>query len=60
MFRANHAPYVSIALRKAIMKRSCLENVYLKKKQDSNSLRAYKKQKNIIVDCIKKNNFSTT
>ena len=31
MLRANLTPYVSKALRKAIMKRSCLENVYLKK-----------------------------
>ena len=53
MLRANHAPYVSKAIRKAIMKRSCLENVYFKK-QDHHSLRAYKKQKNIAVDYIKK------
>ena len=57
MLRANHAPYVSKALRKAIMKRSCLENVYFKK-QDNHPLRAYKKQKkkkkNIVVDYIKK------
>ena len=44
MLRANHAPYASKALRKAIMKRSCLENVYLKN-QDKHSLRACKKQK---------------
>ena len=31
MLRANHAPYVSKALRKAIMKRSCLKNRYFKK-----------------------------
>ena len=36
MHRANHAPYVSKALRKAIMKRSCLEEVYFKK-QDNHS-----------------------
>ena len=53
MLRANHAPYVSKAVRKAIMKRSCLENIFFKK-QDNHSLRAYKKQKNIIVDYIKK------
>ena len=53
MLRVNHAPYVSKAIRKAIMKRSCLENVYYKK-QDNHSLRAYKKQKNIAVDYIKK------
>ena len=28
---ANHAPYVSKTLRKTIMKRSCLENIYFKK-----------------------------
>ena len=53
MLRANHAPYVSKAPRKSIMKRSCLENVYFKK-QDNHSLRAYKKQKIIVVDCMKK------
>ena len=31
MLRANHGPYVSKALRKAIMKRSRLENTYFKK-----------------------------
>ena len=41
MLRANHAPYVSKALRKAIMKRSCLENIYFKK-QDNHSLRRQK------------------
>ena len=45
MLRANHAPYVSKALRKAIMKRPCLEKIYLKKK-DNHSLRAYKRQEN--------------
>ena len=44
MLRVNHAPYVSNALRKAIMRRSCLENVYFKK-QDNHFLRAYKKTK---------------
>ena len=38
MLKANHAPYVSKALRKAIMKRSCFENIYFKK-QDNHSLR---------------------
>ena len=31
--RANHAPYVTKALKKAIMKRSYLENLYFKKGQ---------------------------
>ena len=44
MLRSNHAPYVSKALRKAIMKISFLENVYFKK-QDNYSLRSFKKQK---------------
>ena len=44
MFWANHAPYVFKALRKAIMKRSCLENIYFKK-QDNRFLTAYKKRK---------------
>ena len=49
------------ALRKAVMKRSRLENVYFKK-QDNHSLRAYKNQKIIVVDCTKKKeeNFLTT
>ena len=45
MLRANHAPYVSKALGKAIMKRYCLKNIYFKK-QNNYSLRKYKKQKN--------------
>ena len=45
--RANHVPNVSKALRKAIMRRSCLENVYFKK-QGNHSLRAYKKQKKML------------
>ena len=53
MLRANHAPYVSKALRKAIMKRSCHENVYFKK-QDNHSLRAYKEQKNYCSRLYKK------
>ena len=46
MLRTNHVRYVSKALRKAIMKRSCLENLSFKK-QDKHSLRAYKKQNKI-------------
>ena len=44
MLRANHVPYVSKALRKAMMGRSCLENMFFKK-QGNQSLRAYKKAK---------------
>ena len=47
MLRASHAPYEFKALRKAIMKRSSFENIYFKK-SDSHSLRAYKKQKEIL------------
>ena len=43
--RANHASYVSKSMRKAIMRRSYLENIYFKKRTDE-SLRLYKKQKN--------------
>ena len=53
MLIANHAPYVSKALRKAIMKSSRLENIYFKK-QDNHSLRAYKKQKKICSRLYKK------
>ena len=45
MVWANHVPYVSKTLRKAIMKGFCLENVYFKK-QFNHSLRSYKKQIN--------------
>ena len=53
MLIANHAPYVSKALRKAIMKSSRLENIYFKK-QDNHSLRAYKKQNNYCSRLYKK------
>ena len=43
--RANHASYVSKFMRKAIMRRSYLDNVYFKNRTDK-SLSAYKKQKN--------------
>ena len=45
VLRANHAPYVTKALRKAIMKRSYLEKLYFKKKA-TESLKNYKKHKN--------------
>ena len=45
LLRANYSQYVTIALRKALMKRSKLEKIYFKKKT-SESLKAYKKQKN--------------
>ena len=44
VLRANHAPYVTKPLRKAIMKRSYLEKLYFKKKT-TESLKNYKKHK---------------
>ena len=52
-FRANHDSYVSKSMRKATMRRSYLENVYLKKREGK-SLRAYKKQKNCCSRVYKK------
>ena len=45
VIRANHAPYVTKALRKAIMKRFQLEKIYFKKRTQE-SIQKYKKQKN--------------
>ena len=45
VIRANHAPYVTKAFRKAIMKRSQLEKIYFKKRTQE-SFKKYKKQKN--------------
>ena len=42
LLRANYASYISKPLRRAIMKRLCLENLYFKKRT---SLRNYKKKK---------------
>ena len=36
LFRANHVPYMTKALRKVIMKRSGLENEYVKKTTNEN------------------------
>ena len=41
VIRANHAPYVTKALRKAIMKRSQLEKIYFKKRTQE-SFKKYK------------------
>ena len=43
--RANHAPYVTKQMRKAIMKRSALENKFYKNRNAEN-LMVYKKQRN--------------
>ena len=43
---ANHVPYMIKALRKAIMKRSELENIYVKKETNENFCsKIYKKEK---------------
>ena len=47
LLRANHAPYISKTLRKAIMRTSYLEKIYLKKRTDQ-CLKAYKKQKKLL------------
>ena len=53
LLRANHASYISKPVRKAIMKRSYLENLYFKKHTD-HSLRNYKKQRNYYSRIYKK------
>ena len=51
--RANHAPYVTKTLRKAIMRRSNLQTIYFKKRTPE-SLKKYKKQKNYCSKLYKK------
>ena len=51
--RANHAPYMTKTLRKAIMRRSALENKYYKDHSVQNN-KAYKKQKNFCSKLYKK------
>ena len=51
--RANHDPYVTKTLRKAIMKRPNLQKIYFKKKT-ADSLKKYKKQKNYYSRLYKK------
>ena len=51
--RANEVPYMTKALRKAIMKRSELESKYLKNKSYQN-MKIYKKQKNFCSKLYKK------
>ena len=46
LLRANHAPYITKTLRKAIMRRSQLETKYLKTKTQTD-LKLYKKHKNV-------------
>ena len=45
LLRANHAPYITKTLRKAIMRRSQLETKYLKSKTQTD-FKLYKKYKN--------------
>ena len=51
--RANHVPYMTKALRKAIMRRSNLEGKYLKNKNSENK-KNYRKQKNYCTRLYKK------
>ena len=64
MLRANHTSYVSKALTKAIIERSCLKNIHFKKQDfKNNSLRGYQKHKKIFVPVYikkKEKNFSTS
>ena len=53
MLRANHAPYVTKALRKTIMKSSYLEKLYFKK-NTTESLKKYKKHMNFCIRLYKK------
>lgn len=53
IIRANHAPYVTKTLRKAIMKRSNLENKYYKNRTEENK-QLYKKHKNFCSKLYKK------
>ena len=53
LLRANHSQYVTESLRKAIMRRSKLEEIYFRK-QINESLKAYKEQKNYCSKLYKK------
>ena len=53
MLRANHVPYMTKALRKAIMKTSKLKSKYVKNKTNEN-LKSYKKQRNFCSKLYKK------
>ena len=54
LIRANDVPYVTKSLRKAIIKRSNLQNIYLLKKKPE-SLKTTTKRKIIAAACIEKN-----
>ena len=53
VIRANHVPYMTKSLRKAIMKRSQLESKYLRNSTVEN-MKMYKKQKNFCSRLYKK------
>ena len=53
VIRANHVPYMTKSLRKAIMKRSQLESKYLRNSTVEN-MKIYKKQKNFCSRLYKK------
>ena len=53
ILRANHKPYMTKVLRKAIMRRSALANKYLKEKSDENK-KMFRKQKNFTNKLMKK------
>ena len=53
ILRANSKPYMTKALRKAIMRRSTLKSKYLKSKTDED-LKTFKKQKNFMSRLAKK------
>ena len=53
VFRANHKPYMTKVLRKAIMRRSALENKYYRDKLPESRI-AYRKQKNYTNRLMKK------
>ena len=45
VFRANHKPYMTKVLRKAIMRRSALENKYYRDKSTNTRKKVYKAEK---------------
>ena len=58
VIRANHAPYVTKALRKAVMKRFQLEKIYFKERSQE-SFKMYKKEKNYCSRLYKRERKST-
>ena len=53
IIRGNHAPYMNTTLRKAIMKRTQLQNHYYKSKNSEDFI-TFKKQRNFISRLYKK------